>query len=79
MAVTTAVWSGVTPTCGGDDVDLVLGDDLGDVAQQAGPVVGLDPDGDRVRLVGACLPLDVDEARDLALVDDGRAASGGGR
>ena len=32
VAVTTAVWSGVTPTLRGHDVDLVLGHDLGDVA-----------------------------------------------
>ena len=58
---------------GGHDVDLVLGHDLGDVAQQAGPVVGLDPDRDRVGLGRRRLPLDVDEPADLALVEHGRA------
>ena len=50
VAVTTAVWSGRHADVGGHDVDLVLGHDLGDVAQQPGPVEGLDPDGDRIRL-----------------------------
>ena len=78
VAVTTAVWSGVDADVGGDDVDLVLGDDLGDVAEQAGPVVGLDADRDRVGLGRRGLPLDLDQPADLALVDDRRAATGGG-
>ena len=73
VAVTTAVWSGLTADGRGQDVDLVLGHDLGDVAQQAGPVVRLHADRDRVGLGRLRLPLDVDQPADLALVDDGRA------
>ena len=73
VAVTVAVWSGLDLNGRGDDVDLVLGDDLGDVVEQAGPVVGLDADRDRVGLGRRRLPLDVDEPRDLALVHDRRA------
>src|SRR3990172_1719439 len=58
-----------------EDVDLGLGDDLGDVAEEAGPVVGLDPDGDGVGLRWRRLPLDLDEPADLALVDDRRAGA----
>ena len=47
---------------GGEDVDLRLGDDLGDVAQQARAVVRLDADRDRVGLGRRGLPLDVDQA-----------------
>ena len=47
---------------GGDDVDLVLGHDLGDVAQQPRPVVRLDADRDRIRVRRRVLPFDVDEA-----------------
>ena len=70
--LTDATWS-VARTIGrvvradrdgrGQDVDLVLGHDLGDVAEQAGPVVGLDADRDRVGLGRRGLPLDVDEPR----------------
>ena len=74
VAVTTAEWSGVTPTDGRDDVDLVLGDDLGDVGQQARPVIGLDPDGDRVGLGRRRLPFDLDEPAHLTLVGHGRTA-----
>src|SRR6185503_13821091 len=35
---------------GGEDVDLGLRDDLGDVAEEPRPVVCLDPDRDRVGL-----------------------------
>ena len=35
VAVTIAVWSGFDVDRGGQDVDLVLGDDLGDVVEQA--------------------------------------------
>ncbi len=45
----------------GQDVDLVLGHHLGDVRQQARPVVRLDADRDRVGLRRGGLPLDVDE------------------
>src|SRR6185503_13770392 len=51
---------------GREDVDLRLGHDLGDVAEEPGAVVGLDPDRDRVGLLRGGLPLDVDEPRDLA-------------
>src|ERR1044071_6010996 len=46
----------------GEDVDLRLGDDLGDVAQQPGAVIGLDAHRDRVGLLRRRFPLDIDEA-----------------
>ena len=61
------------PDARGHDVDLVLGHDLRDVGQQPGPVVRLDPDRDRVALGRLGLPFDLDQAPELALVDDRRA------
>ena len=52
VAWTVARWSGLTFTLAATrDVDLVLGDHVGDVGEQARPVVGLDPDRDRVGLL----------------------------
>src|SRR6185369_18057907 len=47
------------------------GHDLGDVVEQPGPVVRLDPDRDRIRLGRRGLPLDLDQAGDLPLVQHG--------
>ena len=73
VAVTTAVWSGVTPTWAATMLTLFSATTWVMSREQAGPVVGLDPDRDRVGLGRLGLPLDLDEAADLALVDDGRA------
>ena len=59
----------------GQDVDLRLRDDLGDVAEEARPVVRLDADRDRVGLRRRGLPLHVDEPADLALVEHRRAGA----
>src|SRR4029450_9453858 len=42
--------------------DVVVGEDLGDVAQQLGPVEGLDLDGDREHARPRGVPLDLDDA-----------------
>ena len=60
---------------GRQDVDLVLGHHLGDVGQEPGPVERLDADRDRVGLGGRRLPLDVDQASDLALAENRRAGA----
>ena len=55
---------------GSQDVDLVLGDDLGDVTEEAGSIIGLDTHRDRVGLGRHGFPFDFDQTSDLALVDD---------
>src|SRR4029450_2681180 len=47
---------------GRHDVDVVVGEDLGDVAEQLGPVKGLDLDGDREHARTRGVPLDLDDA-----------------
>src|SRR5262245_50973452 len=52
---------GVRRDRGGDDVHLVLGDDVRDLVQQARTVERGDAHGDRVGLLPDELPLDVDQ------------------
>src|ERR1700681_2799126 len=59
---------------GPGEVDLALGDDRRDVAQQPGAVPGFDLDSDRVQLPAAGVPLDLDDAFLVGDVQDVLAA-----
>src|ERR1700716_3888590 len=59
---------------GAGEVDLALGDDGRDVAQQPGAVPGFDLDADRVELAAARVPIDRDDALLVGDVHDVLAA-----
>src|ERR1700730_8201518 len=60
--------------CRPREVDLALGNDRCDVAQQAGTVPGLDLDADRVELPAASVPIDLDDPLLVGDIEDVRAA-----
>src|SRR5581483_9535413 len=62
----------------GDDVDVVVGQDLGDVAQELRPVEGLDLDRDDPGTGALPVPLDLDQPRALAGEAGGVGAVGPG-
>ena len=77
VTLKVAVIDGGAVGMGGDrrrhDVDLVLGDDVRDLVEQARPVERGDADRDRVGLLAGQLPLDVDQPLDVPLGQDRRA------